>query len=921
MKYYFLLLLATTIYFTLSTIPVQAQEYVLPLTNNKIAYPSNVAEKGYRQNFSSLCQTPVFLSLQNITVPTCKLKDGALTLKITGAQGDFTYYINGQNQGTFAADTFKFTNLEATAYFFEVKDGTGKTHTLKYSLNNPDVTEITATGWRIKPAFCSTLGSIERISFDIQVKEYKVYDQQNKEIDIIKAGNKKVDLNSGWYYVRSTAQATGCVATWIFEIPRIKTNDLPFVEDFSGSLVYPDPTKWMDDFAYINQNYAWQPMGIGTATLDGLNNFGQPYSQGTIGQPLAEGYADKLTARPFCLTDVKNTTAADTVYMRFFYQPQGLGDRPEPGDSLMLELTYPIVKDTTIIDTIITPTTKFVWKDTLTTPPNTATLLVPTDSLHYIDLTLIWFEHPKNIVSWVDVTDPNLSFTDTLITTTAPKTIQVADTVWKKVWATDISELPETPLNEQFPFFQADLTIADAEYFYNGFSYRFRNKASLTGSNDHWNLDYIQLDIAPLLDVLRDVAPTQPLQTLLNNYTAMPWNQFIQHVNTQFADTLKPVLRNNINEEVGVIADFLLEDLCFDPPTITYTSGISLTNIPTQTTQTDKVNISKAKTDLANLANNPAFANRDSVVLQTTLSFIANNQGPGILQQNDTLFHYQPFFNYFAYDDGSAEQAYGLYGKGARLAYRFVLNNPDTLRAIQFGFVNHNANNNSNGFIPVVYKSIEQNSNNDQLLYPPKIEQPHDPQYVVYPKYFNATNGFWTYTLNQPILVSDTIYVGFYQIEKDLLNIGFDRNTNSQQHLFTNYNGFWEPSIQAGSLMIRPILDDEPLPNDVNVGITTPPSDIEQKPDIKTNLSGNLQVFPNPANKTIQVTALPNTNLAATITIYDFLGRKVWQTNNNTNIGQTTNIVNIEHFAPGLYIVQTYDVHGFPLANAKFIKQ
>jgi hypothetical protein len=121
--------------------------------------------------------------------------------------------------------------------------------------------------------------------------------------------------------------------------------------------------------------------------------------------------------------------------------------------------------------------------------------------------------------------------------------------------------------------------------------------------------------------------------------------------------------------------------------------------------------------------------------------------------------------------------------------------------------------------------------------------------------------------------------------------------------------------------MIRPILDDEPLPNDVNVGITTPPSDIEQKPDIKTNLSGNLQVFPNPANKTIQVTALPNTNLAATITIYDFLGRKVWQTNNNTNIGQTTNIVNIEHFAPGLYIVQTYDVHGFPLANAKFIKQ
>lgn len=32
------------------------------------------------------------------------------------------------------------------------------------------------------------------------------------------------------------------------------------------------------------------------------------------------------------------------------------------------------------------------------------------------------------------------------------------------------------------------------KYLYNGFQFRFKNYASLTGNNDHWHIDYVRLD-------------------------------------------------------------------------------------------------------------------------------------------------------------------------------------------------------------------------------------------------------------------------------------------------------------------------------------------------------------------------------------------------------------------------------------------
>ena len=45
---------------------------------------------------------------------------------------------------------------------------------------------------------------------------------------------------------------------------------------------------------------------------------------------------------------------------------------------------------------------------------------------------------------------------------------------------------------------------------------------------------------------------------------------------------------------------------------------------------------------------------------------------------NDTLYYQQEFNLSFAYDDGTAESAYGINVNGGKLAYEFKLNSKDT---------------------------------------------------------------------------------------------------------------------------------------------------------------------------------------------------------------------------------------------------
>lgn len=118
------------------------------------------------------------------------------------------------------------------------------------------------------------------------------------------------------------------------------TLDLPFFEDFNEKTTYPLATRWTDKHVFVNNTFAKSPPTIGVATFDHLNQFGNPYNG--LNKTVSSA-CDTLTVQPINLKTYKsgiNTvgySANDSVYLSFFYQPQGWGDYPESTDSLVLQ--------------------------------------------------------------------------------------------------------------------------------------------------------------------------------------------------------------------------------------------------------------------------------------------------------------------------------------------------------------------------------------------------------------------------------------------------------------------------------------------------------------------------------------------------------------------------------------------------------
>ncbi len=111
-----------------------------------------------------------------------------------------------------------------------------------------------------------------------------------------------------------------------------KRASLPFVDDFSYHSDKPDPSLWVESQVYINNTMAVMPPTKGVATFDGLNANGRPYRPDNFG---ATGFGDSLTAQTI---DLSAFSPADSLYISFYLQPQGLGFAPETDDSFFLFL-------------------------------------------------------------------------------------------------------------------------------------------------------------------------------------------------------------------------------------------------------------------------------------------------------------------------------------------------------------------------------------------------------------------------------------------------------------------------------------------------------------------------------------------------------------------------------------------------------
>jgi hypothetical protein len=118
------------------------------------------------------------------------------------------------------------------------------------------------------------------------------------------------------------------------------TIQLPFLEDFTSTTLLPNALYWTDKQVYINNHFAISPPSYNVATFDNLDSKGRPY-QALSG--LTQNHCDSLTSNYINLKNFKsvgvwkNYSAADSIYLSFYYQMQGRGDVLDQTDSLVLK--------------------------------------------------------------------------------------------------------------------------------------------------------------------------------------------------------------------------------------------------------------------------------------------------------------------------------------------------------------------------------------------------------------------------------------------------------------------------------------------------------------------------------------------------------------------------------------------------------
>jgi hypothetical protein len=579
------------------------------------------------------------------------------------------------------------------------------------------------------------------------------------------------------YYIYDTIGAPDVSDTvWITSPEFFQDSATQFFVNINDVNAY-----WLDDFAYHNYRYAFEPRSLGVVTFDGLNAEGYPYAIGTS----STNYADVLTSKPLNLLPYD---VSDSIYLSFLYQAQGFGDVPETSDSLILE---------------------FYAKD--------------------LDQ-------------------------------------------WKRVWSDSGHVVSE--------FKAVNLKLKDAEYFKKGFQFRFRNYGALSGSLDQFHIDYVQLKFdAGYQDTLfRDLSFVYPIGSLLKTYTSVPWDHFKNNPTGKMNDAVQIVMHsggiipaNNQNGLIEVTYNGLPEgkDTLYGQ---ILAGGPAPYNYQPRTTVTSYHDISAGYLfDITKPDNQQTFD------VLATASTPTTSVNPVELTLNDSTSNTQFFGNYYSYDDGSAEAAYGPTGAQARLAIHYNAYEADSLIGLQIHFVPSVNDVSNNLFLLSVWE--DNGGVPGVVVYEDDVFFPRSPEYT------NGRNVFVNYyfkdTLKLP--VGTSYFIGWRQLDPDRLNIGLDKNLdNSDQTFYSIDNGnSWIQSTISGSVMMHPIYS---TALDVELGIS---ENTDQK---------EVLVYPNPTTGEIHIDMKE----------IDFIGAEVYNVFGEKVVISETSSFSMAANSPGIYYIKVF---------------
>ncbi len=573
------------------------------------------------------------------------------------------------------------------------------------------------------------------------------------------------------YYIYDSLHVIGDVSDtiWIVTPDLVQDSATQFVKNTNDSTLL-----WVDKHAYHNYDFAISPWSLGVMTLDGLDEFGVPYSENSN----ESGVADYLTSKPIDLTPY---TAADSLYFSFLYQSGGFGEVPDEMDSLIVE---------------------------------------------FYDL-----ENDK----------------------------------WNNVWSTN-------GVNDTI-FRYTHLPVKNASYFKEAFQFRFKNYGHLSGSFDQFHIDYVSLkDSSQFQDTLLiDFAWVYPIKTILKDYTSVPWDHYKNNSNGKIGDKVNFNVRNgsNIqeNNQLPSTVSVFYNDILESSSSVT---GFSICNsCQNYAPRTVYSSYHDFSSSLSIDNSKTGIKQTFDVVGTIDVQFSKNNR------INDTTKFSQVFENYYSYDDGTAEAAYGTTGNQSSLAVRFEAYEKDSLLGIMTSFVKSAVDVSNNLFLLTVWS--DNNGIPGSIIYQDDIFFPRTPQYV------DSNNGFYTYFFKDDIKlpVDEVFYIGWKQFGSERLNIGFDRNIVKNENTFYSLNegNTWIQSSIEGIPLMRPVFS---TGMNAELGIEEVQLGIE-----------NIYLAPNPSNDGIFNLKGDVFNIEK-IEVYNLQGKRIHISRENK--------LDLSFFESGVYI-------------------
>jgi len=413
------------------------------------------------------------------------------------------------------------------------------------------------------------------------------------------------------------------------------------------------------------------------------------------------------------------------------------------------------------------------------------------------------------------------------------------------------------------------------EYHAKGFKFRFRNIIKRTGEFYQfapWHLDYVMVKSASPNEQLlpKEVAYNGQGDFLFTKeYTSIPWQHFPDANQELRKNNLQAeVVNNNLSGDVDIINPFyeIAEKL----------SGFQETG----KIIFERFAISNAVDTVEFTAEHVINSSlNDSALLEVTYSMQGSEMEEDI-ESNNTFSISYPSYDFYAFDDGSAESVFHLFRREF-WATKHKTFTEDVLKAIDV-------------YITPQLDSIDQLTMNI-YIWESLDGLPGDTIATLTglslsglnTNYYPLNNGFKRFYIeeysNAPTL-SGEFFIGFQNttFAGDVIGLGLDANSAPSNTYYLNDVTQWTKAGNVeNALMVRPVFNKN----------LAPPLSTNSLPESSTS---NILVYPNPASDIIYITGLPGTSYKTYL--YDTAGRLLLQNNNQSTIP-------VQQYNPGIYIL------------------